>query len=288
MEKRRQGARRGLWVLPALAALTAAGWLGNCTLVTTPYRLESARLPAAFSGLRSVQLSDLHGARFGRDNARLLEAVRRAEPDLIALTGDLADEVAGLADIPALLQIAEGAQRRTLHIAELAREHGMPCRTVSYGATPTFMYHVPILPGITELRPGTYALMDASQGHAAGTLELCAATVLATVISKPTDTRTILDVGAKGLTMQSRTEGISATPGKGTIFVWPEVHIEKVCDELAIVLDRAFHDRVQVGDKVRIIPVHICPVCNLYDRAYLISGERVVQELEIACRGRLQ
>ncbi len=103
MEKRRQGARRGLWVLPALAALTAAGWLGNCTLVTTPYRLESARLPAEFSGLRIVQLSDLHGARFGRDNARLLEAVRRAEPDLIALTGDLADEVAGLADIPALL-----------------------------------------------------------------------------------------------------------------------------------------------------------------------------------------
>ena len=194
----------------------------------------------------------------------------------------------GAADIPALMQIAEGAQRRTLHFAELARAHGMPCRTVSYGATPTFMNHVPILPGITELRPGTYALMDASQGHAAGTLELCAATVLATVISKPTDTRTILDVGAKGLTMQSRTEGICATPGKGTIYEWPEVHIEKVFDEHAIVLDRAFHDRVQVGDKVRIIPVHICPVCNLYDRAYLISGERVVQELEIACRGRLQ
>ena len=88
--------------------------------------------------------------------------------------------------------------------------------------------------------------------------------------------------------MQSRTEGICATPGKGTIYEWPEIHIEKVFDEHAIVLDRAFHDRVQVGDKVRIIPVHICPVCNLYDRAYLISGEQVVQELEIACRGRLQ
>ena len=44
----------------------------------------------------------------------------------------------------------------------------------------------------------------------------------------------------------------------------------------------------KVGDKVRIIPVHICPVCNLYDRAYLISGGEVVQELEIACRGKLQ
>ena len=194
----------------------------------------------------------------------------------------------GAADLPALLALSEGAQRRTLRFAALAAAHGMPCRTVSYGATPTFMNHVPILPGITELRPGTYALMDASQGHAIGTLDRCAATVLATVISKPTDTRTILDVGAKGLTMQSRTEGICAVPGKGTLYDCPEVHIEKVFDEHAIILDRAFHDRVQIGQKVRVIPVHICPVCNLYDQAYLISGDDVVQTLPIAGRGKLQ
>lgn len=194
----------------------------------------------------------------------------------------------GAADLNALFEISEGAQRRTLHFAALAEKHKMPCRVVSYGATPTFMNHVPILPGITELRPGTYALMDASQGHAIGTLDRCAATVLATVISKPTAVRTILDVGAKGLTMQSRTDGICATPGKGTLFDMPEVHIEKVFDEHAIVNDVSFHDWVSVGDKVRILPVHICPVCNLYERSYLISGDEVVQELAIACRGKLQ
>ena len=192
------------------------------------------------------------------------------------------------ADREVLEKLSEDAQKRTLHFAALAAEHGMPCQTVSYGATPTFMNHVKILPGITELRPGTYALMDASQGHAIGTLEKCAATVLASVISKPTDTRTILDVGAKGLTMQSRTEGICATPGKGTIYGKEDVHIEKVFDEHAILNDKAFHDAVQVGDKVRIIPVHICPVCNLYETAYLISGDEVVRELPIACRGKLQ
>ena len=190
--------------------------------------------------------------------------------------------------IAALHQLSETAQVRTLHFADLARQHGMPCKTVSYGATPTFMNHVKILPGITELRPGTYALMDASQGHAIGTLERCAATVLASVISKPTGTRTILDVGAKGLTMQSRTEGICATPGKGTIYGREDVHIEKVFDEHAILNDKAFHDAVQVGDKVRIIPVHICPVCNLYETAYLIDGDEVVRKLPIACRGKLQ
>ncbi|MCI9485453.1 MAG: D-TA family PLP-dependent enzyme [Lachnospiraceae bacterium] len=192
------------------------------------------------------------------------------------------------ADLAELHEIAEGAQRRTLHFAGLAKERGMPCRVVSYGATPTFMNHVKILEGITELRPGTYALMDASQGHAIGTLDRCAATVLATVISKPTDTRTILDAGAKGLTMQERTAGICATPGKGTILEHPETHIDSVFDEHAILYDKEFHDRMGIGDKVRVIPVHICPVCNLYDRAYLISDGEVIQELEIACRGRLQ
>ena len=191
-------------------------------------------------------------------------------------------------DLDALRALSEGAQRRTLHFAQLAAQHGMPCQTVSYGATPTFMNHVDILPGITELRPGTYALMDASQGHAIGTLDRCAATVLATVISCPTAERTILDVGAKGLTMQSRTEGICATPGKGTLYDRPETHIAKVFDEHAIIHDPAFRDSVAVGDKVRIIPVHICPVCNLYERVYLISGDEVVQELDIAACGKLQ
>ena len=112
--------------------------------------------------------------------------------------------------------------------------------------------------------------------------------MLASVISKPTATRTILDVGAKGLTMQSRTEGICATPGKGTIYGSEDVHIEKVFDEHAILNDKAFHDSVEVGDKVRILPVHICPVCNLYETAYLIDGDEVVGELPIACRGKLQ
>lgn len=194
----------------------------------------------------------------------------------------------GAENIAALKAISAGAQRRTLHFAALAAEHGMPCQTVSYGATPTFMNHVEILPGITELRPGTYVFMDASQGHAVGTLERCAATVLASVISKPTEQRTILDVGAKGLTMQERSKGICATPGKGTVFGSPETHIDAVFDEHAIINSRQFHDSVTVGSKVRIIPVHICPVCNLYDRAYLISGGEVIKELDIACRGKLQ
>ena len=101
---KKQNARHGArWLLPALAVLTAASWFGNCTVETTEYTLRSARLPESFSGLRVVQLSDLHGMQFGPGNARLLAAVERAKPDLIALTGDLADEYTELSTLPAFL-----------------------------------------------------------------------------------------------------------------------------------------------------------------------------------------
>lgn len=75
-----------LLLLVALFALLFAD--SAYRLVTTEYTLASARLPAGFNGYRIVQLSDLHAAEFGRDNARLVEKVAAAQPDLIVLTGD--------------------------------------------------------------------------------------------------------------------------------------------------------------------------------------------------------
>lgn len=179
------------------------------------------------------------------------------------------------------------SQRRTLRFAELAKELGLPAEVVSIGSTPSLMNGFDILKGITEIRPGTYTLMDASQGHAIGTLKRCAATVLTTVISRPTEERVITDVGAKGLTAQTRTKGICATPGLGTVKGMENVHIFDVYDEHAIFYDRAFREQVQIGQKVEIIPVHICPVCNLYDTAYLVSKGEVIREIPISCRGKL-
>lgn len=71
-------------------------------IVTEPYQVTSDRLPAAFDGLRIVQLSDLHGKQFGEGNGRLLEAVAALEPDLIAVTGDLIDRAEQLGAVPAL------------------------------------------------------------------------------------------------------------------------------------------------------------------------------------------
>lgn len=191
-------------------------------------------------------------------------------------------------DLKACEKVSEGAQKRLIHFAELAEREGFDIEVVSYGSTPPLVHQVKIEKGITEIRPGTYALMDVSQGRAQGTLAMCAATVLASVLSKPTPERVILDVGAKGLTMQERTQGICCSHGKGVIKGFQDVNIQRVFDEHAIIENKGFHDAVSLGDKVEIIPVHVCPVCNLYDKAFLVSKGEVLDTLEIAGRGKLQ
>lgn len=98
--------RRKTAILLVLAALLAAGFLlwGHCSLQTTETALVSPALPPAFDGLRIVELADLHGRVFGRGSRRLLAAVRRAEPDLICIDGDLFDEHTDLAMLPPLLR----------------------------------------------------------------------------------------------------------------------------------------------------------------------------------------
>lgn len=179
------------------------------------------------------------------------------------------------------------SQRRTLSFAKIAEDLGCKLETVSIGSTPSAMFDFHIMEGITELRVGTYILMDASQGNAIGTYDRCAATVLTTVISRPTEERVITDVGAKGITMQTRNKGICATKGLGVIKGYKDAYVHAVYDEHAIIYNKEIRDEVKVGDKLEIIPNHICPVCNLYDKAYLVSKGEVIKEIPVLCRGKL-
>ncbi len=186
------------------------------------------------------------------------------------------------------LEIFNAAQKRTLEFSDIARKLDYPLEVVSIGSTPSSMFDFQIMKGVTELRIGTYIFMDASQGNAIGSHKRCAATVLTTVISKPTSERVITDVGAKGITMQSRSVGICKTNGVGTIKNFNNVYIDSVFDEHAIIYNKDFRNAVNIGDKVEIIPNHICPVCNLYNSAYLIKEDEVVKEIPILCRGKQQ
>ena len=95
--------RMGLF-LAAAAVLTLWLWWSNNSLSVEEYTFTSSRLGTGWDGARIVHLSDLHGKEFGADNTRLLAAVREAAPELIVITGDIADAQSGLDAIPALLE----------------------------------------------------------------------------------------------------------------------------------------------------------------------------------------
>ena len=79
-------------IIAAIILLGAAWTLwANRALVTTDISVESERVPEPFDGFKIAHVSDLHNTEFGDGNARLIERLRAAAPDAIAVTGDLVD-----------------------------------------------------------------------------------------------------------------------------------------------------------------------------------------------------
>lgn len=102
MEKKHGFPGRLLRFVLLLAVVAGFWYFENRTIDSETFEVVSDRLPSAFDGLRVVELADLHGASFGPGNRDLIKAVRAAEPDLIAIDGDLADENTDLSVIRTL------------------------------------------------------------------------------------------------------------------------------------------------------------------------------------------
>ncbi len=104
---RRRGCLHSLIIWAAVGLIAAGFWqYENNIIAAEPFSVPSERLPAAFDGLRIAVVSDLHGKTFGPGNETLLDAVEAAESDLIAITGDLADETCSAEQVTAMVDTA--------------------------------------------------------------------------------------------------------------------------------------------------------------------------------------
>jgi len=79
-----------IFLLTAVLVSAWTLWADNAVKETF-YTVESDRLPSAFGGFRIAHVTDLHNDTLGDDNAALLAQLQRAQPDIIAVTGDLID-----------------------------------------------------------------------------------------------------------------------------------------------------------------------------------------------------
>jgi D-serine deaminase-like pyridoxal phosphate-dependent protein len=178
-------------------------------------------------------------------------------------------------------------------LRDLAAASDVPCPELSVGATPTarFSLHQD---GLTELRPGNYAYYDRTQvALGAATWEDCALTVLARVVSRPARDRVILDSGSKTLT-NDLARGFINTPGYGAVLrdirvADPDTSlvVERLSEEHATVKVIDGETSLETGALARIIPNHSCVVSNLVDKVWLVDGDRVLEQLPVAARGRI-
>jgi D-serine deaminase-like pyridoxal phosphate-dependent protein len=196
-----------------------------------------------------------------------------------------------------LRAIAQREAETLAGIRTQAGASGIALDEISVGATPTLRFSAG-QSGITELRPGNYVYFDRTQvALGAASLDDCALTVLATVVSKHPG-RIVLDCGSKTLT-NDQARGISAATGYGAVLAGESdaldyareidetLTIERLSEEHATVRVTGT-TRLEPGDRVRVVPNHSCVVSNLVDVVRVVDGDQVIDTLPVAARGRIQ
>ena len=81
--KKRLSKKTLISVCTLIAALIIWTMWSNTALMLSTVTVSSNRIPAAFNGFRIAQISDLHNAVFGEDNAELLQILSECEPNII-------------------------------------------------------------------------------------------------------------------------------------------------------------------------------------------------------------
>jgi D-serine deaminase-like pyridoxal phosphate-dependent protein len=163
---------------------------------------------------------------------------------------------------------------------------GLRVDVVSGGSTPMALRSTEFS-HLTEIRPGMYPLNDrnlVAGGFA--TLEDCALTVLSTVVSKAVPGHVILDGGSKTFSSDRLLTGDHI--GHGAVLEDPATVFFGLSEEHGH-LDISHSSRsYRLGERLRIVPNHVCATINLHDTIYGVRGDVVETTWAVAARGRVQ
>lgn len=163
------------------------------------------------------------------------------------------------------------------------RQAGLSVPTVSAGGTPTAR-QIAVTPGITEIRPGSYALSDRDQAAFGwASLDDCALTVLTAVVSRPSPTRAVVDAGSKTFS----SDGSFQDGNFGIDLEHPGLRIRAVTEEHGM-LDVPPSVELPLGDRLRVIPNHGCGTINMHDHVVVVRGEHVIDTWSVTARARVQ
>jgi D-serine deaminase-like pyridoxal phosphate-dependent protein len=202
-------------------------------------------------------------------------------------------DFAGIAFYPGHVREAVDRQQQKLdalnaslaHALDAFERAGMGQRVVSGGSTPT-LWHTHEIRGVTEFRPGTYVYNDRTTAEiGACAWDDCAFTVLATVVSTAVPNQAVIDAGTKALGREPM-RGADAADGFGAVLDHPEVVVKSMSEEHGMLDLSKTSWRPAVGDRVRIVPNHVCIVVHLNDVIAGVRGDVVETTWPVAARGR--
>jgi 3-hydroxy-D-aspartate aldolase len=186
--------------------------------------------------------------------------------------------------------ITDGEERRyaiatstaeAARTVSLLREAGLECKIVGGAGTGTF--NLEGTSGIyNELQCGSYIFMDAhygtilgEDGGRLGGFEN-ALFVLTSIMSRPEPGRAVCDAGLKAHSTDS---------GLPTVFGRPDLAFVDASDEHGKIDDQG--NTLLLGEKLKLVPGHCDPTCNLYDWYVAVRGGRVEALWPVTARGKL-
>ena len=176
----------------------------------------------------------------------------------------------------------------------LVEAAGVPVREVSVGSSATVRVSGRV-PGVTEIRPGTYIFNDFMQMTVGACAEEdCALTVLSTVVSRPAPDRAIVDAGSKCLSSDfhganSRMTGYGCVKGSGGGLTVARVSEEHGVIQVSEGWPLSEGQRpISIGDRIEIIPNHACGALNLWDTLVGIRDNDVEAMWPVLARGKVR
>lgn len=220
------------------------------------------------------------------------------EADLLALGRKVAElpgvEFKGLMFFPGHFGVAPDERvamrirvndflRRTL---ESFSDAGLPVSIVSGGSTPT-AYEGGLFHGVNEVRPGTYIFNDRNTvAVLACTRDDCALSVLVTVVSTAVPGHAVIDGGSKTFSYDRFQAGDGN--GFGIVKEDPAAEIERFSEEHGHINIRRSERRYRIGDRLSVVPNHVCTTVNMHDEIYGVRGERVEEIWRVEGRGKVR
>lgn len=190
-----------------------------------------------------------------------------------------------------LMQAGIDEGRLMVELAERIRAQGVPINEVSVGSTPTAAFAATV-PGITEIRPGTYVFQDRMQAR----FGVCgpedwAASVCVTVVSRPSPELAIIDGGSKTFATDiGPGTGPLMLEGYGHVMELEDARLERLSEEHGMLRlgPSAQAANVQIGDILHIVPNHICSTINLHNQVVFRTATGQYDAARVLARGMLE